>query len=554
MARLEVDNQRLEDIENEKREITNTEYTGIRLIDNMINDFNLNLNKSKYEAALSEQAQTVNEINTFTGSTDAFARQNANLAKTVTKGTIAANSDKIKANSDIAAGQARLSAMQSNSQSLVAVMNASGRELDANMTMYRLKAEADTIALQEEKMVLTREQMATAREQLPMQLRAAEVSLEQAEVNLARTKQMTPLDFERAQIATEEARNALASGKVTDPLRIKQLQQTVENNAFMMPMARAKAVSDRDLAKKARDDLANIRNTYATNIQEGMAIAGVPIEKNQEAILAGLEAGGALGKRYEEFLLIGMSGSGQIAANPFDAEKAISILAPNGLQIDTKGSKLLEDTAVALAESYNKIGNSAPRDEETQKADFNREASKLQDFLAADIKTSDDSNPYHAPNMDILKTVPAVRDSAFYKKVLANNGKKDFDPDSLFTYAVAGINSKAVTPEEAAMGIAILAKAAIGYNNSVGAFEKYGLKPQITYNTTVTTGELLLGRTAQTMLFKPIDSMLDAGSSLRGGSQSLDISNTSKVMELLIKRKSRASNNFNLEAMKAGEE
>lgn len=539
IARQQEDELKLEKIIDERTEIANTEYTGFRLIDDIINNFNLGLTRTKYKVAEQELNQTNAEIATATATTDAFAKQNATVAKTRNLATVEANTSLIANQGIIDSNNAKLSALNANARSYESVVNATGKQLDAYMSVARLEGEIEARAIQKERFEIVRQEMAIQLEDLPQKRERNALELKTAQANYDRMQQLTPLQIEQAQTSLAAAKFNLANDKTLTPLQITTLRQQIARNEAMTPTAIAAAELNLQKAQQAIVDEEATRANFAQKIKEGQAIAGVPIDSDDKAIMNGLTLGGAVGKRYEQFLLIGMAGTGQIASNPYDSAKTISILAPNGLQEETKGSKLLEEITEETAKVHAAAGG-APRDEEGQKGAFNRVADQLQEVLASDIKLGDDSNPYHAPSMDVLAGFRAVAESDLYQKVLKASGKKEFDPDFLLSQATAAIKAKVLTPEQAAYGVTKLAQAAMEYNNKMGMFDKYGLKNQFTYNVQVKDG-LNFSSSAIRAMFNPVDAMNMKESVLVKERQKLNLANMTEVQSMIVKKMSRGS-------------
>lgn len=534
-ARLKEDEAKLEVLANERTEIANTEYTGIRLIDNVINEFNISMMDTKVRAAEAERDQTINQIANFTGATDAFTRQNNLVRKTSNAATIEANTAKVNETANREAAEARLTSIATNARTYESLLNASGRELEANMSLYRLQGEAETRDVQRERFALTRQQIAAELEDLPARREAAKVELEAAKLRLDNLKTMSPMQIESARMAIERDTLTLQSEKELTPLRITQLKQNIANNEAMMPVNVAKSQLAYEEALKNVDKQNRITAEFGTSIQEGMAIAGVPIEKDLDVIMAGLSAGGQLGKRYEELLLIGKSGTGQIATNPYDTARTIDIIAPNGLNVENDATRLLEQIDGALDTEYKAKLMDAPRDEETKRADFNRVAKELQLRFASNIETGDNSNPYQAPNMEVLAKAKAVRESALYQKVLKTSAKQEFDPEFIFTQAVRAVRDKTITADEAANGIYTIGEVAIGMNNSLNDFTKFGLEPQTSYNVKVKMGTSVKKSVFKT-IGSPVSTFLAPETGFVRESQTVDLGKLVDVRHAVVKR------------------
>jgi len=128
---------------------------------------------------------------------------------------------------------------------------------------------------------------------------------------------------------------------------------------------------------------------------------------------------------------------------------------------------------------------------------------------AEEIKTGDQTNPFHAPPMETLvEFSTAIKNSPLYQQVLKEYKMKEMSPQTIVNASVAGIRSKRVTIEQAARGITTIFNVAADYNNTMdGGFRRLGLPNQLSYNAELerpVTGLELLGATTKTLYTSPL--------------------------------------------------
>lgn len=441
MSTLREDGQRVATLLDEKQDIVDDEFTGIQLIDAIINEFRSVQTTQEIKAATAQQQQTSRQITNLGAATESFARTNAVTKRTLNEAVIEANYKAIAAEGDIKAAETELKNLNSNAAAMARLATADARNVSNLISAFRLEGEAEERILKQERQKFAREQMTFAREKWTIELPAAQVALEKARISLEDIKGLTP-----------ERRAALEANF--------------------------------NAATKRFNDLVATENTLVQQIQQGQSVSGTTIE-DRETIIFGLKQPGDTGKKYIRLQEIGGAPDPVLGNDAFEAMNSITTVAPSGNIIQTPAMKTLEQVANAQAAVYKKAGK-VPKDEEVVKSDFNTTAQIIMETAAENIQPGDATNPYQAPPMSVLEGAAAVASSTFYKKVLHPIGMKETNPQRIMDAAVAGVRSKTVSPEEAAAGIEAIFDTAAAHNNTMhGGFRRVGLPNQVTYNTQI---------------------------------------------------------------------
>lgn len=485
MGRLAEDNKRIEELLNQNMELGAREHTGIKLIDNVINQFSINLNRQELLNAQNQQTQTVQEIASVTGATDSFAKTNANLAESITTASIAANQRKIGANARVATAEAELRGLNFNADQMAKVMAADQAQTAQLMSMYRIEEEELNRQDRAESRQLQRENAAQSREQWAASAEARKIDLEVAKIGLAFTQDIAPYKRDAYITQIKHAELNYLSDKERTPIQIAEAKLRYKNLVETAPTSRALLERQLELSKKQEADNQQLEDSLVNAVTQSQALLGLPVD-NAKQITWGLQQTGAIGAKYDNLYLMASSPNKEIASNPFDAVSVLSIVDPNGTMPETKASRLLDDIQQIQDAKYLNSKQPVPRDDETRKVNFNETAKEHMKAKAANIVTGDTSNPYHAPPMSVIEKSSAVVNSVFYNKVVKGTGKTEFDPQWLTDQAVMGVQNKLISVEEAASGIQAMANAAVVYNNTEsGGFARVGLPSQNSYVTTV---------------------------------------------------------------------
>lgn len=436
--RLAEDEDRLETLLDERSDILDDEFTGIQIIDGIINEFRSFQTDLEIGAAQGQRNQTVSQIANSTAATESFAKVNAITRKTINEGTIEANLKGMTAASRQEAAKVELENMHSNSSAMAVLINA-GKDAVSNLIQsFRLEGEAEQRVVQRETHAFRREKMANDREIWIEGREQREVSLESARLNLEKVK-------------------------ATNPSAIPA------------------AIARNDSAVKAHADNLALEEQIVDSVQRAQSLAGVPIEL-RETVIFKLNNPNTRDK-YVRLQEIGGVPRPVLGLTPADAQENISAIDESGTGTQTAGTKLLKQVMDLQLEKYRQPTVVIPKDIEGRKTDFNNTAKQFTDILAADIKTGDASNPYSAPPMSVLTDKAAVINTPLYQKVLKAKNMQETNPQSIMDAALEGVFAKVITPEEAAAGIEAVFEAAAAHNNVFqGGFERVGLPSQTTYN------------------------------------------------------------------------
>jgi len=441
MATLRADQQRVAGLLDEKQDIIDDEFTGVQIIDGIINEFRSFQTSLEIDAATAQQAQTVKEISSITAATESFAQANALTKKTLNEGVIEANQKFIAAQGQLKASQAEIQNINANATAMSNLVQADSRNVSNLVQQFRLEGEVEERALKQERMVFQREQMAFAREKWQVELPAAKVALDRATLALEDSTLLTP----ERRLATEANFNA---------------------------------------ATKRFNDLVATEDQLVEAVQKGQSLAGAPIEE-RETIVFGLNQTGAVGAKYARLQELGGATDPVLGATAFEAGTSLQLVAPSGNVTQTPGIKALEAITDLQAQVYKKAGK-VPKDEETLSSDFNGTAQAFMDTKAANINTGDATNPYHAPPFSVLETMTSVISTELYTNVLKAMEMKEVNPQKILDAAIAGVRAGSVSPESAASGVEAIFDAAALYNNTMqGGFRRVGLPNQVTYNTQI---------------------------------------------------------------------
>lgn len=498
MRNLKEDGDRVAELLDEKADIVDDVHTGIDMIDNIINGFRSSQLNRELGVAVQIQNHSSKQIANINAATESFARVNAITKKTLNEGVIEAELKAIAAEGRIKGAEAELKNIHSNATAMNALLTADSRNVNTLLQVFRLENEEKDRAIQVERRKFQQEQMDFAKKQWLIQGPAAEVALEQARLTLKNSQELSPTRI----IAAE-----------------RQL------------LAKEKAVTDQE----------ELTASLVSRVQRGQSAAGIPVE-NKNTILFGLNSSGDRGKRYDRLLTMGAGAKPILGLTAFDAKKSLDIIAPDGNVAATKGVKLLALIAQKQAEKYDKSRAKIPRDEASQRVDFNVTAKEEIDKAKANIATGDNSNPYHSAPFTVLEQFKAVASTALYQKVLKALELKETNPQTIMDASIAGILSGTVSPEEAAEGIeAIFDTAALVNNTNEGGFRRVGLPNQTTYNTLLTRPpsfiEELKIAGKKALILPPLSIAVDvAGSLLKPNTLvPVDLMDVTEIKETIIK-------------------
>jgi hypothetical protein len=398
--------------------------------------FHMKQTQGDLDAAKDRLANTSAQIASLSGATESFSRVNQLTKRTINEGTIAANYKKIGAEGDVKAAQAEIININSNADSMAALVDSDSRNIQSLLSAYRIDGEAEGRELAREKMKLQREKMALQREINAIELPKAKVALEQAQTNLIKSKKLGPTQIAAAELAVQDANKRIA-------------------------------------------DAAKVEVERATAVQQGQSLLGIPIE-TAETITA-RAANAVTREKYALLQDLGGVDDMVIGSTPSEARSNLSVFENTP---DTRMTGILDTITSAQIEEYAASPDGVPKNSKVIEEDFNSKAKVFMDTASAKITTGDTSNPYHSVPMGVLaNNMKAVRDDEFYKTTLEPMGMKDMNPEAILEAGVAGIRAGTVTPEQVAVGIETIFDSAAAYNNTAeGGYRRVGLPNQTTYN------------------------------------------------------------------------
>jgi len=493
MTRLNTDEQRLEDVLDTNAELGAREFTGVKFLDNLVNNFSINNNKQDVLNATRQLAQTKGEIASVTGATDSFAQINTKLAQTITGSTIEANQKKIAKDAEVGAAKAELASLGANATATTNALNAGQRQTDSLMQLYRMGNEELDRTDRAETRQFRRETQELQLEQHRDGAQARAINLEINKINLKYAEATGEFRIDEYKSDLEEKWRKTALDRDLAPEKQAALRSQYSSAIANAPINTAQAKLRLTATQKQLADEEALDTSYILSVNKAEATAGVPLSTAQE-VLGGLNSKvSGIAEKYGELLLAGSGATNEFSDNPYDTQMYLDKVDPNGVADEIKGTKILDQVSARQSAKYVKLGKGVPRDKATQKVDFNNTAKELMDSFEANITTNDSTNPYAAPPMSVIVQSRAVYESAFYKKVISASGKTEFDPQDFVNQGVAAIRAGSVSTEEVADGIVAMVNAAQLFNNTnEGGFARVGLKSQVTYNTTLKRPATLL--------------------------------------------------------------
>ena len=464
MAQLDEEGQRLGDLLDRQTDIQNDEFTGIGIIDAVINEFRGASVAAQIESVTAERDNTARQIQLETAAAESANRQNILSKQTITNGTIKANSELIAQTAIVDVTKAGLDGIRSNSDRMRSLVSANQQQLANTVQTYRLGNEEANMQLSRERMVIQREQLAAQREMIPIQKAAAETALATAKLSLAKSAQLAP-----AEVAAREA-------------------------------TLAKSVRDMETIIAAEDSMAD-------QAMVGIAGMGLP-EESREQVTVKLNNPTTRAK-YIKLQELGSADKFQLADNAYDAQATRQALDPQGLASDNRGYELLDDVqhkVEAEVATMLAAGGKPPKTPEAQKDLFNQVAAATMKGHAASIS---EGNPLHAaPFAALVDNYAEISRAPLYQKVLAAANPATTSAKQFRKLGTAAVRAKLITAEEYVSGMEIIFDSAVVYNNeSEGGFTRVGLPNQVNYNVQVpvtpsTTDQLL--SVAKSVIFNPL--------------------------------------------------
>ena len=445
MKQLNIDNARLRDLQEEKLATMSEEYTGIQLIDTIINGFSSIQTDAEIEAAANLRQTTLSNVQAVTAGTESVAQAQEVTKRTYNSATIQANYERLAAESTLKSAEAHIANIGTNANAMARVLDADSKQIAALSTIYRMENEQEDRALKREQHAFERERMVEMRKQWADGKESREVALKAAKLNLS----------------TAQATN---------------------------PTAIPAAIARNEEAVRQRDQNLALEANIVKSVQVAEQLIGGTLSSPEVIInsLLGTGVTAATRAKYERLQELGSSTDPVIGLTPFDTAQNLALVDPANKARRTKAIKVVDRVMQLQAEAFAENPTTAPKTEEALKQDFNNRSADFMKDSADAIRTGDTSNPYHGAPFSTLEQYAAVKNSALYQKVLKGTGITELNPILLVDRAAAGVKAKSVTLEQAAAGIAVIFETAKVRNNTEdGGFRRAGLPNQETYNVSM---------------------------------------------------------------------
>jgi len=144
MKQLNIDNARLRDLQEEKLATMSEEYTGIQLIDTIINGFSSIQTDAEIEAAANLRQTTLSNVQAVTAGTESVAQAQEVTKRTYNSATIQANYERLAAESTLKSAEAHIANIGTNANAMARVLDADSKQIAALSTIYRMENEQAT--------------------------------------------------------------------------------------------------------------------------------------------------------------------------------------------------------------------------------------------------------------------------------------------------------------------------------------------------------------------------------------------------------------------------
>ena len=123
---------------------------------------------------------------------------------------------------------------------------------------------------------------------------------------------------------------------------------------------------------------------------------------------------------------------------------------------------------------------------EEYKAAFNKFAKNRFETYHSNIDFRDKSNPFVAQSAEQIAQSQAVQETRWWQQTFKDTDLQEVNPTDMIDLTIARLQDKAMTPEEAALGLSTFFKEATLINNGVmGGMHRVGLPTQESYNVRV---------------------------------------------------------------------
>ena len=422
--------------QNEIEVIRDREFTGISIIDDIINDFSSVQERSKLDAAERRLDNLNTIISNASAQTEGAARAINTTKKTLNTASILAKNKENQALTMVAIGEQELKNIQNNAVGLERVMRANSSLMTAhiqNFSAYNTGVAAEQRKIEHEQGVLEHDQRVT---------------------EYLAGKETRALKLESDRLALESAIE-LNSPK-TAALRATY-QKTLKNF----------------------EDAKILEASLVNSVNKGLVVMGLE-PQDGPTIINGITSTGATGARYRVWGNIGSSTNLVLGTTAADSAISLAIVSAEGFAVEeTSATKILGQIQDAVIASR-PVGAKPPKSVAEAKAEFNRIAAAFTASQALEV--SEASNIYHAAPMTVLAEFESVALSPLYKKVIEPLGLAEVDAETILDHTIAAVADKTLTMEEANSGINSLFQAAISNNNMQKMYHRAVLPHQETYN------------------------------------------------------------------------
>lgn len=424
LAELQAEEDEIDRLVNERTEIFNREHTGLGAIDFIINAFGSIPNAIDTNFAKDERDQTLTEIANITGAQESFARVNAHTKKTLNDDAIQANLENTALLNQIEANKQSISNIHTNARAMGNLVNMRTEQVSAARKLVQFDLEKEQFKIRKQAQELQRQQM--------------DITLKELEVRIPKLK----IDLERGKINLEQA---------------QRLERSLD--------------------------------TQAIAVQRGQsAVRGPNNVDSLDVIKQDLLSGGQLAAKAVQFRNIGATENASYGGTASEAMETLALVDPNNTAPRTKGIQLLNQIKLAVNEDF--AANAAkgikpPTKPEQIAAAIDSKANQTMATFASNIVPGQ-ANPYSAPPMETMAPFLETKGITLYNKILKPMGMKEIEPQRIVDAAIAGIQAKTITPEQAADGITKFFETVAMYNNyDGGGLTRVGLPPQTSYNTAI---------------------------------------------------------------------
>jgi hypothetical protein len=316
----------------------------------------------------------------------------------------------------------------------------------------------------------------------------ADQRIKNAGIDISRIQTLETLDTHQLNnLATGMSMQNQAEGMKMDKQRfaMSQAQFAQSQQEFeWRKKEQLERIQQKDAAKQELEDVANV-------VRLGAASFGF---ENVKAFPASKIISMLNSKQADihDFYVAGMNS--QVSGRPILSDnvgKTASMLVQHnapGLPVQKVVTQFLKDTynEAGNPESGRTAGYDHTKPDQVTKAATNMILGKAK-IYGDNIKDGDATNIYSPPPLDSVLTVPGVKNSEWYKKVMdvqvQAGGLKEFKPEQLVSLTAEAVKSGKLKFNEASSGLQAAFVAATALNNATRNYRGMGLPEQDGYRT-----------------------------------------------------------------------